>query len=50
MTARVLPNGNATAPLEAPSAVRRAIAAGNLIHTRPYPDPDVHYGTLILRP
>lgn len=28
------------------SAVQRAIAAGNLIHTRPYPEPDVHYGTL----
>jgi hypothetical protein len=26
--------------------VRLAIAAGNLIHTRPYPEPDVHYGTL----
>lgn len=30
----------------APAAVQRAIAAGNLIHTRPYPEPDVHYGTL----
>jgi hypothetical protein len=26
--------------------VKLAIAAGNLIHTRPYPEPDVHYGTL----
>ncbi len=45
-TARVLAGGNAAAPLEAPSTVRRAIAAGNLIHTRPYPEPDVHYGSL----
>ena len=45
-TARVLPDGTAAAPAEAPPAVKRAIAAGNLIHTRPYPQPDVHYGTL----
>jgi 3D (Asp-Asp-Asp) domain-containing protein len=45
-TARIAPNGEALAPREAPAAVRRAIAAGNLIHTRPYPEPDVHYGTL----
>jgi hypothetical protein len=45
-TARVLPDGSAAAPLEAPASVRRAIAAGNLIHTRPYPEPDVHFGTL----
>jgi 3D (Asp-Asp-Asp) domain-containing protein len=45
-TARVLPDGTATAPQEAPIAVKLAIAAGNLIHTRPYPEPDVHYGTL----
>jgi hypothetical protein len=45
-TARILPDGSATAPAQAPAAVQRAIAAGNLIHTRPYPEPDVHYGTL----
>jgi 3D (Asp-Asp-Asp) domain-containing protein len=46
-TARVLPDGTAAAPQESPSSVRRALAAGNLIHTRPYPEPtDVHYGSL----
>jgi 3D (Asp-Asp-Asp) domain-containing protein len=46
-TARILADGGATAPQEAPTAVKRAIAAGNLIHTRPYPFPeDVHYGSL----
>src|SRR5664280_784877 len=45
-TARVLSDGSAAAPAQAPAAVKRAIAAGNLIHTRPYPEPDVHYGTL----
>lgn len=45
-TARILPDGVATAPAEAPTPVKLAIAAGNLIHTRPYPEPDVHYGTL----
>ncbi len=45
-SARVLPDGTASAPTEAPRAVKLAIAAGNLIHTRPYPEPDVHYGTL----
>jgi 3D (Asp-Asp-Asp) domain-containing protein len=45
-TARVLADGAATTPREAPPAVKLAIAAGNLIHTRPYPEPDVHYGTL----
>ncbi len=44
--ARVQPDGNAAAPREAPAAVKLAIAAGNLIHTRPYPEPDQHYGTL----
>jgi len=48
-TARVLPDGSAAAPAEAPTAVKRAIAAGNLIHTLPYPEPDVHYGTLARR-
>ncbi len=45
-TARILPDGSATAPAQAPAAVQHAITAGNLIHTRPYPQPDVHYGTL----
>lgn len=45
-TARIQPDGSASAPTQAPATVRRAIAAGNLIHTRPYPQPDVHYGTL----
>jgi 3D (Asp-Asp-Asp) domain-containing protein len=45
-TAHVRPDGSAAAPAEAPEAVRLAIAAGNLIHTRPYPEPDVHYATL----
>lgn len=44
--ARVLADGTAAAPTDAPEAVRAAIAAGNLIHTKPYPTPDVHYGTL----
>jgi hypothetical protein len=34
------------APADAPTAVRFAIAAGNLIHTLPYPAPDVHFGSL----
>jgi hypothetical protein len=45
-TARILSDGDATAPAQAATAVVRAIAAGNLIHTLPYPEPDVHYGTL----
>ncbi len=45
-TASIEPDGAALSPREAPEAVRRAIAAGNLIHTRPYPEPDVHFGTL----
>jgi len=46
-TARILPDGSAAAPAGAPLPVRRAIAAGNLIHSRPYPEPvDVHYGSL----
>jgi 3D (Asp-Asp-Asp) domain-containing protein len=42
----ILPDGRAVAPVDAPIAVRLAIAAGNLIHTLPYPAPDVHYGSL----
>ena len=45
-TARVLPDGTAVAPADAPTAVKLAIAAGNLIHTLRYPEPDVHYGSL----
>jgi hypothetical protein len=44
--ARILLDGTAVAPAQAPVVVKLAIAAGNLIHTRPYPEPDVHYGTL----
>jgi 3D (Asp-Asp-Asp) domain-containing protein len=44
--ADILPDGRAVAPIDAPPTVRLAIAAGNLIHTRPYPAPDVHYGSL----
>jgi 3D (Asp-Asp-Asp) domain-containing protein len=44
--ALILPDGRAVAPVNAPPAVRLAIAAGNLIHTLPYPAPDVHYGSL----
>jgi 3D (Asp-Asp-Asp) domain-containing protein len=42
----ILPDGHAVAPVGAPTAVKLAIAAGNLIHTLPYPAPDVHYGSL----
>jgi 3D (Asp-Asp-Asp) domain-containing protein len=42
----ILPDGRAVAPVDAPIAVRLAIAAGNLIHRLPYPVPDVHYGSL----
>ncbi len=45
-TARIQPDGSATAPRDAPTPVKLAIAAGNLIHTLPYPEPDQHYGTL----
>lgn len=45
-TAHVLPDGEASIPRQAPAVVKRALAAGNLIHTLPYPEPDVHYGTL----
>jgi hypothetical protein len=44
--ARILPDGSAAAPASAPPAVKLAIAAANEIHTKPYPVPDVHYGTL----
>jgi len=45
-TARVQPDGSALAPADAPVAVKLAIAAGNQIHTYPYPSPDGHYGPL----
>jgi 3D (Asp-Asp-Asp) domain-containing protein len=45
-TATIQPDGSALAPASAPAAVKAAIAAGNLIHTLPYPVPDVHYGPL----
>jgi 3D (Asp-Asp-Asp) domain-containing protein len=45
-TARIEPDGSASAPREAPATVKHAIAAGNLVHTLPYPEPDQHYGTL----
>jgi hypothetical protein len=35
-TAQLQPNGTALAPASAPRQVRKAIAAGNKIHTRPY--------------
>lgn len=43
--ARILPDGTAAAPQDAPIPVKRAIAAANEIHTKPYPVPDVHYGS-----
>jgi 3D (Asp-Asp-Asp) domain-containing protein len=42
----ILRDGRAVAPIGAPAAVKLAMAAGNLIHTLPYPVPDVHYGSL----
>jgi 3D (Asp-Asp-Asp) domain-containing protein len=45
-TAQIEPDGSALAPAGAPRAVTLAIAAGNAIHTFPYPVPDVHYGSL----
>ena len=45
-TAVIDPDGSALAPADAPAAVKLAIAAGNQIHTSPYPTPDIHYGPL----
>jgi 3D (Asp-Asp-Asp) domain-containing protein len=45
-TARILPDGTAAAPSDAPAAVKLAIAAANQIHTKPYPDPVEHFGSL----
>lgn len=44
--AQIAADGSASAPADAPVAVKLAIAAGNEIHTLPYPQPDVHYGPL----
>ena len=44
--AKILPDGDAAAPQDAPRAVKLAIAAGNQIHTKPYPVPDAHFGSL----
>jgi 3D (Asp-Asp-Asp) domain-containing protein len=45
-TAAIESDGSALAPADAPEAVKLAIAAGNRIHTIPYPTPDIHYGSL----
>jgi hypothetical protein len=44
--ARLLPDGTAVAPRNAPPVVKKAIAAANEILTKPYPEPDQHYGSL----
>ena len=44
--AQILPDGQAEAPAAAPRAVKLAIAAGNEIADKPYPVPDVHFGSL----
>jgi hypothetical protein len=44
--ARILPDGSAAAPADAPAQVKLAIAAANEIHTKPYPDPVAHFGSL----
>ena len=44
--ARILPDGSAAAPQDAPPAVKLAIAAANEIHTKPYPEPVAHFGSL----
>ena len=44
--ARILPDGTAAAPGDAPAAVKLAIAAANEIHTKPYPEPGAHFGSL----
>jgi 3D (Asp-Asp-Asp) domain-containing protein len=44
--AKILPDGRAEAPAAAPRAVKLAIAAGNDIAGKPYPSPDVHFGSL----
>ncbi len=44
--ARILPDGSAAAPADAPAPVKLAIAAANQIHAKPYPDPVAHFGSL----
>jgi 3D (Asp-Asp-Asp) domain-containing protein len=44
--ARILPDGTAAAPSAAPPAAKLGIAAANEIHTRPYPEPVAHFGSL----
>ena len=44
--ARILADGTAAAPSDAPPAVKLAIAAANEIHTKPYPEPVAHFGSL----
>lgn len=41
--ARILADGSAAAPADAPQEVKAATAAANDIHTKPYPAPDTHY-------
>jgi 3D (Asp-Asp-Asp) domain-containing protein len=49
-TAKILPNGSAAAPREIPGnagqIVKAVIAAGDEIDSKPYPEPDKHYGPL----
>ncbi|MHB1838091.1 MAG: 3D domain-containing protein, partial [Solirubrobacteraceae bacterium] len=44
--ARILPDGSAAAPNDAPAAVKLAIAAANQIDAKPYPVPAAHFGSL----
>jgi len=48
--ARILPDGSAAAPANAPAPVKAAIAAANQIHTKPYPEPDTHYDANLAHP
>jgi 3D (Asp-Asp-Asp) domain-containing protein len=46
--AQILPDGSATAPRDAPAAVKLAIAAANQIDAKPYPEPvATHYNGLL---
>ena len=45
-TATINGQGDALAPANAPAAVQAIIQAGDLIDNKPYPNPDVHYGSL----
>ena len=44
--ARILADGTAAAPSAAPPAVKLAIAAADEIHSKPYPEPVAHFGSL----